>query len=114
LGETEPDNLVKLCRFHHAQLHKNNYTIALQQQTKENDGQKWRFRDKSGEVIEPNPRLPMPKNKDFMDVEWPNINSQTAVPHCPEVPLDYPKALKDLFWGKYQKEMEYLRRKKSK
>ena len=110
-GETEPDNLIKLCRFHHDELHKGHYTIALQQQTEKNHGQKWIFKTADDEVMEPNPTLPMPVNKDFVSalwtVQWPNINSRTGVsgleefglgsePRC-RPRLNYSKALKDLF-----------------
>ena len=102
-GETEPDNLIKLCRFHHDQLHKGHYTIALQQ-TEKNHGQKWLFTTANGEVMEPNPTLPMPINKNFLaalwTIQWPGINSQTGVPNSQGKPLNYPKALNDLFWCK--------------
>jgi hypothetical protein len=95
-GETEPDNLIKLCRFHHAQLHKGHYTITLQQQTQDNHGHKWLFKTASGEVIEANP-LPVPASNEPLAVRWPNINSQTGVSSWKGEPLNYPKALGDLF-----------------
>ena len=95
-GETEPDNLIKLCRFHHAQLHKGHYTIALQQQTEKNYGQKWVFKTAAGEVMEPNPTLAIstqgPRGKDFLAKQWPNIHSQTGVSRRPGEPRKYPKA----------------------
>ncbi|MCJ8268396.1 MAG: HNH endonuclease, partial [Psychrosphaera sp.] len=108
-GETEPDNLIKLCRFHHRLLHKGHFNIHLQQQTEQNHGQKWIFKNADGEIIEPNPTLPMSGPTTgvggFMEVEWPDINSQTAVPRWRGEPLDYPRALRDLFWCKYQKKV---------
>ncbi|NQZ07003.1 MAG: DUF222 domain-containing protein [Algicola sp.] len=102
-GETEPDNLIKLCRFHHDQLHQSYYTIHLQQQSDKNYGHKWLFIAATGEVIAPNSVLPMPKTKDFMDTQWPNINSNTGVSRWQGKPLDYPRALIDLLWCKRHK-----------
>ena len=39
----------------------------------------------------------------FMEVQWPDINSKTGVPRWRGEPLDYPRALRDLFWCKHQK-----------
>jgi hypothetical protein len=83
--------------------------LASQQQTDENHGQKWIFKTAAGEIIEPNPTQPVPPpitgNKDYMAEQWPDINSQTGVPRWEGEPLDYPRALRDLFWCKYQKKM---------
>ena len=57
-GETNPDNLLKLCNFHHTLLHSGRYTIELQEQTEENNNQKWLFKTATGEVIVRNPVLP--------------------------------------------------------
>ncbi|NQZ10785.1 MAG: HNH endonuclease, partial [Algicola sp.] len=95
-GPTNPDNLVKLCRFHHDKLHQGHFTVHLQQQTKQNYGQKWLFKTAAGEVIEPNPILPMSKTNDFFEEEWPNIDSQTAVSRWRGKPLNYPRVIKDL------------------
>ena len=110
-GFTEPDNLLKLCRFHHAQLHKGNFNITLQQQTKKNHGQKWLFTNTRGEVIEQVPKLAVSKYKSFMKVQWPNITSKTGVVHSSGAPLNYPKALKDLLWCKYQQQFNYRNKK---
>jgi hypothetical protein len=99
-GETEPDNLIKLCRFHHAQLHKGHFTILLQQQTYKNYGQKWIFKNAACEVIESCPTLSLQPsttgNKDFMEAQWPDINSQTGVSHWQGKPLNYSKVIGDL------------------
>ncbi|NQZ12348.1 MAG: HNH endonuclease, partial [Algicola sp.] len=99
-GETEPDNLIKLCRFHHAQLHKGHFTILLQEQTCKNYGQKWIFKNAAGSVIEPSPALSAPRSKtglkDFMEEQWPHINSQTGVSDWKGKPLNYSKAIGDL------------------
>ncbi|NQZ09170.1 MAG: HNH endonuclease [Algicola sp.] len=110
-GPTNPDNLVKLCRFHHDQLHQGHYTIHLQQQTKKNHGQKWLFKTATGETIELNPVLPQPKNEDFFEVEWPNIDSQTAVSRWRGKPLDYPRVIKDLLWCKHTHKAHHRNRK---
>ncbi|MFT4923998.1 MAG: hypothetical protein ACI8WB_000076 [Phenylobacterium sp.] len=102
-GETEPDNLIKLCRFHHAQLHKGHYAITVQQQTQENNGQKWEFETAAGEIINPNPTpLPITTNKDFLGVQWPNIDSRTGVSSWRGEPLNYSEALGDLLWCKHR------------
>ena len=89
--------LIKLCRFHHAQLHKGHFTILLQQQTYKNHGQKWIFKNAAGEAIEPCPTLALPRSitaiKDFMEEQWPHINSQTGVSHWQGKPLNYSKAI---------------------
>ena len=110
-GETEPDNLIKLCRFHHAQLHKGHYTIALQQQTEKNYGQKWVFKTAAGEVMEPNPTLPISKQgpigKDFLAAQWPNITSRTGVSRRPGE-LKYLKARRrDSFRCKHQQQVAH-------
>lgn len=95
-GQTNPDNLIKLCRFHHDQLHQGHYTIHLQRQTEKNHGQKWVFKTAAGEVIEHNPVLPVSKTNDFFEAQWPNIDSRTAVTDWRGKPLNYPRAIKDL------------------
>ncbi|MFT4927538.1 MAG: hypothetical protein ACI8WB_003649 [Phenylobacterium sp.] len=104
-GETEPENLIKLCRFHHAQLHKGHYAITVQPQTQENNGQKWEFETAAGEITQPNPLSPLlavTTSKEFLAVQWPNINSQTAVSDWRGEPLNYSQALEDLLWCKQQ------------
>ena len=97
----------QLCRFHHRLLHKAHYTIHSQEQTEQNHGQKWIFKTADGEIIEPNPSLPASGPtmgvEGFMEVQWPDINSKTGVPRWRGEPLDYPRALRDLFWCKHQK-----------
>ncbi len=106
-GRTGPDNLIKLCRFHHRLLHKGHYTVHIQEQTEHNHGQKWIFKTADGEIIESNPTLtisgPTMGAGGIMEVKWPDINSKTGVPRWRGEPLDYPRALRDLFWCKHQK-----------
>jgi hypothetical protein len=99
-GETNPDNLIKLCRFHHRQLHQGHYSIALQPD--DSDKQRWIFKTAAGEEIDPNPRLLQGRNKEFLQTQWPNIDSQTAVSRWRGGVVDYPEILKDLFWCKQQ------------
>jgi hypothetical protein len=93
-GETNPDNLIKLCRFHHRQLHQGHYSIALQPD--DSDKQKWIFKTAAGEVIEPNPRLLQGRNKEFLETQWPDIDSHTAVSRWRGGTFDYPTILEDL------------------
>jgi hypothetical protein len=97
-------NLIKLCRFHHRQLHQGHYSIALQPD--DCDKQKWIFKTATGEIIEPNPRLLQGRNKEFLEAQWPDINSHTAVSRWQGGTFDYPKALKDLLWCKHQHQNE--------
>jgi hypothetical protein len=95
-GETNPDNLIKLCRFHHRQLHQGHYSITLQPD--DSDKQKWTFKTATGEVIEPSPSLLQGRNKEFLEAQWPDINSHTAVSRWHGGPFNYTEALKDLLW----------------
>ncbi|MCJ8271560.1 MAG: hypothetical protein MJK04_19440, partial [Psychrosphaera sp.] len=62
--------------------------------------QKWIFKNAAGEVIEPCPTLRVSPSttriKDFMEEQWPYINSQTGVSHWQGKPLNYSKAIGDL------------------
>ena len=100
-GETNPDNLIKLCRFHHRQLHQGHYSVALQ--LDDSDKQKWIFKTATGEVIEPNPRLMQGRNKEFLEAQWPDIDSHTAVSRWRGGTFDYPTILEDLVWCKHQR-----------
>jgi hypothetical protein len=93
-GETHPDNLIKLCRFDHRQLHQGHYSIT----PLPNDKQKWLFKTAAGEVIEPNPTREPCKPKAFFQTLWPNIDSQTGASRSTGEPLHYSKVLKDLLY----------------
>lgn len=74
-GKTEPDNLIKLCRFHHNLLHKGHYTITLLQQHEDNVHRKWLFKTEFGEVIESNtlPNGSMAQHN--LKIRWPKTHS---------------------------------------
>ena len=91
-GATEPNNLLKLCRHHHALLHEDHYSIEPREQTAGNQ-QKWIFRTPMGEVIEPSPAFPSN-----------NIES-------PEMPQNFPKVLKRMLDCQIQKQMNWQRKK---
>jgi hypothetical protein len=101
LGETNPDNLIKLCRFHHRQVHQGYYSITLQPDS----NQKWIFKTAAGEVIEPNPTLQQCATKEFLETQWPDINSQTAVSRWRGGSLKYTKVLRNLFRCKHQQKI---------
>ncbi len=48
-GETEADNLIKLCRFHHHLLHRGHYSIEFQ---RNNSERPWLFKTPMGKIIE--------------------------------------------------------------
>ena len=89
-GFTDPDNLIKLCRFHHMVLHLGIYTIELRKQTDGNH-RKWIFKTEMGEVIEPSTRLPPHKR-------WTSE-------YFPAFPQELPRALKRMFDYKYMKSL---------
>ena len=89
-GFTDPDNLIKLCRFHHALLHQGHYYIQLREQTDDNH-QKWIFKTPEGLIIEPSPTLP-PVRQDYKDT-------------LPPIPKKIPSALKRMFDYQYTKKM---------
>jgi hypothetical protein len=105
--------LVKLCRFHHDQLHKGHYSIELLHQTQQNHGQRWLFKTTAGDVIESSSVLPTPKTPlehPFLNEQLPNINSGTAVPHWQGEKLDYQMAIKALCGCKHQQKARFHRR----
>jgi len=92
-GETEPDNLIKLCRFHHDQAHHNHFTI-------ERNGacDQWRFLTMDGKVIPASPDFP-PVNDHPLNtnnVNWPQVSSRVGVANMFGAKLNYSKALRDL------------------
>jgi hypothetical protein len=63
-GFTDPDNLLKLCRFHHTLLHLGIFKIEPRKQTDDNH-QKWIFKTAMGAVIEPSRRRPNSKSIEY-------------------------------------------------
>lgn len=92
-GHTEPDNLIKLCRFHHDLLHKDYYTISSQQHCEHN---KWIFKTADGEVIKPNPAFRKPISQDDLTIRWPKINHRTGTSLYSSKPLNYNKVIRQL------------------
>ena len=93
-GSTEPNNLLKLCRHHHALLHEDHYSIEPREQTEDNN-QRWIFKTPLGEVIEPSSALPSSKSKSI---------------ESPEMPKNFPKVLKRMLDCQYQKQMSWQRK----
>ena len=75
-GETNPDNLVKLCRFHHRELHKGSFSIEVEDNS--DNRQELIFKTNNGQVMEPNPRLPICTFEDYFEQQWPEIHSRTG------------------------------------
>jgi hypothetical protein len=80
-GETSKGNLIKLCRFHHRELHHDQYTIQTQG---DKNNPEFIFKTMAGEVLGQNPSLPQDENttidgvvKDFKR-QWPNIDAHTC------------------------------------
>ena len=104
-GETKMGNLVKLCRFHHNQLHLGAFTLEFATKAsadeptkhkKQNNNPTLLFKAPSGEVIENEQRLPECNVEGFFEQLWPDIDSHTADSRwCGEV-MDYGMAVDGL------------------
>ena len=98
-------NLVKLCRFHHNQLHLGAFTLEFATKAsadeptkhkKQNNNPTLLFKAPSGEVIENEQRLPECNVEGFFEQLWPDIDSHTADSRwCGEV-MDYGMAVDGL------------------
>ena len=93
-GETEPENLVKLCRFHHDMVHDDHFIIEWQ----EHD---WVFKTMTGELIEASPAFPPVTSLDLHELNWPELirpelSRKRKKPAPPDANLDYPRALKNM------------------
>ncbi|NQZ12541.1 MAG: HNH endonuclease, partial [Algicola sp.] len=92
-GETKKDNLVKLCRFHHRQLHKDSYFI---EKRIVEGKQELTFKTSTGLIMEQNPRLPLCTVERYFEQQWPDINSQTGVTRWMGEGMDYGMAIDSL------------------
>ena len=95
-GETNKDNLIKLCRFHHRVLHHGLYDIETQG---DKDKLKFIFTTAAGKVIERNPSLPQTEKTtvegttaDFAR-QWPDINAHTGDSRWQGEQMDYSMAI---------------------
>jgi hypothetical protein len=89
-GETSKDNLVKLCRFHHRQLHMGNFSI---EKLNVDGKQALTFKASTGQVMEQNPKLPICTVEHYFERQWPTINSQTGVTRWMGEGMDYSMAI---------------------
>ncbi len=93
-GETSKDNLVKLCRFHHRELHSGHYFIETKM-----SGEKRTLviKTSTGEVMEPNPLLPHctveSTVKGYFEQQWPDIDSHTGDSRWSGEIMDYGMAI---------------------
>ena len=88
-GETEPENLVKLCRFHHDMVHDNHFIIEWH----EHD---WLFKTMTGELIEASPAFAPVTSLDLHELSWPELRRKKKKTAPLDVNLDYSRALKDM------------------
>ncbi len=93
-GETNKDNLVKLCCFHHDELHLGHYSIEIK-----TSGEKRTlvFKTSTGQVMEPNPKFSHctveSTVKGYFEQQWPDINSHTGDSRWQGETMDYGMAI---------------------
>lgn len=94
-GETSLDNLVTLCRHHHRSLHQGHFDVAL------HSGE-FVFNKTSGELIEPSPyplftkNVPAETSSDYLDINWPEVKTDTAVTSWAGERMDVDMAMQGL------------------
>ncbi|MFT4926733.1 MAG: hypothetical protein ACI8WB_002831 [Phenylobacterium sp.] len=104
-GETNPDNLMKLCRFHHLELHKGSYIIEAQT-SREDNKQAFIFKTSAGEVMEPSPKLPICTVKSYFERQWPEVTSLTGNNYPRGEKMDYGMAIDGLVQSQQQPEAD--------
>ena len=88
-GETKLDNLVKLCRFHHRELHKGCFLI-------ETRASGLIFKTATGKKIPNNPTLPESRFSDFVARQSSDIDCRTGASRWTGEPMDYGMAVDGL------------------
>lgn len=105
-GETNPDNLVKLCRFHHRALHSGVYSIErLGSNVKPLSTQHKAhfdtlvFKTSSGLTIDKYPKLePCRSVQNFFSQQWPNVTVQSGKCEWTGESMDYSMGIDALLW----------------
>ncbi len=102
-GEANKDNLVKLCRFHHRELHSGHYSIEIKTSGKKRT---LVFKKSTGEVMEPSPKFPPctveSTVKGYFEQQWPDINCHTGDSLWQGEIMDYGMAIDALLAQKNQ------------
>lgn len=100
-GETSLENLVLLCRAHHAQLHQGRFTIRVEKSASRGESPRLVFATPGGRVIE---RSFFPQFNDVsaetfalaLEIIAPEVDAHTLVPHWSGEDCDYGMAVDGL------------------
>ena len=94
--------MVKLCHFHHTQLHMGNYSIDVKPPS---EGKKYKqklvFKTTVGKVMEQNPGFPPFDPKGFFEQQYPDIDCDTCKSNWYGDSMDYSLAIGSLFYNTY-------------
>ena len=94
-------NLVKLCRYHHTQLHLGRFTIEIMKdectsKKRQKNNPTLIFKSPTGKVIPNEESLPKCTVEGFFEQQWPDITSTTCVTLWQGEIMDYGMAIDGL------------------